>query len=222
MMNNRFRILLVPVLIIGFFGLFACNPTKIANRQFAQAKLKKPYDLLVVPGFPFNPEHGWHPILKNRLLWSVYLMKHGFADCVIYSGSAVYTPYSEGKIMALLAIELGVPREKILIEDRAEHSVENIYYAHLLANEHQWKSIAVGTDINQSLRFKQYRRYSRIMYDIIPMMVDSVDFSVAQPDIDFQSAYVKGFISITERKKSWQMFRDSGGRHLPKEKRKGR
>ena len=54
----------------------------------------------------------------------------GMAKNVMFSGSAVYTPYYESKIMALYAEAIGIPKERIYIETEAEHSTENIFYSY--------------------------------------------------------------------------------------------
>lgn len=196
----------------------ACNPEKIIRREFSATEAHKPYDLLIVPGYPYHPDSGWHPIMKTRLLWSVYLMKNGFAKRVMYSGGAVYTPYSEGKIMALFAEKLGVPPEQILTEDYAEYSVQNVYNARQIAKEKNWNNIAVATDFSQSLRFIQFRRYSRIKYDILPLLPGKIDLRIPEPKIEYRKAFKHNFVSITERKKRIQMFFEAGGRNLPKKK----
>ena len=189
---------------------------KVRATKYSIAQEKKPYDLLIVPGYPFVPEEGWTETIKSRLLWSVYLMKNGFAKKVMYSGSANYTPYQEGPLMALAAEKLGIPKEDILIEDKAEHTSENVYYGNLIAQEKGWTKIAVSTDIMQSLRLKEFQKYSRIDFDVIPMIPDSLTLSQPIPEIEYSTVFVEDFVPLRDRKKGLKFFHDSGGRHLPR------
>ena len=81
---------------------------------------------IIVPGIPFN-NGNWDSVMKGRVLWSYVLYKNGYTKNVIYSGSAVYSPYFEAVIMGLYAEQLGIPREHIFCETKARHSTENVY-----------------------------------------------------------------------------------------------
>jgi hypothetical protein len=57
-------------------------------------------------------------------------MIKGSAKNVMYSGSSVYSPYYEGEVMAMYAAAIGIPKEHIFTETKAEHSTENLYYGY--------------------------------------------------------------------------------------------
>jgi vancomycin permeability regulator SanA len=100
-----FRVLILGVLSMVLAGCF----TYTAQKKFNKALYQTPYDAIIVPGVPL--ENGmWSPTMKARVYWSVYLYKKGIAKNIIYSGSAVYTPYIEAQVMALYAEQLGVPK----------------------------------------------------------------------------------------------------------------
>ena len=65
---------------------------------------------------------------------------------IIFSGGAVYTKYTESAIMKLFAIEMGIPEENIFIEERAEHSTENVFYSYYIAKDLNFKKLAVASD----------------------------------------------------------------------------
>ena len=67
------------------------------------------------------------PATHARVVWAVYLHRIGVTRRIIMSGSAVYSPWVEAKVMREYAVALGVPREDVLIEDRAEHSLSLIH-----------------------------------------------------------------------------------------------
>ena len=148
-----------------------------------------PYDAIIVPGVPYADEY-WNKILMGRIYWSLYLYKNGITKNIIYSGSAVYTPYTESKIMAMYASALGVPDSHIYTETKAEHSVENIYYSYQIAQKMGFKKIALATDPFQS-----------------KMMVNNVE-------IPADKAFVHDFVSIEERENFFQRLRGTFGKNI--------
>lgn len=174
----------------------------------------KSYDIIVVPGVPL--ENGkWSTTMKARICWSKYLYDKGIAKNIMYSGSAVYTPYIEAKIMALYAEAIGIPKENIYTETKAEHSTENIYYSFLLSKKLNFKTVALASDPFQTKMLKKFTR-KRINADIdlIPIVFDSLkamNISNIDPLINIQKAFVKDFIPLTERENFLQRLRGSWG-----------
>ena len=120
-----FRLTINCFLISFLFN--ACSYSAKTTRRLLTEAQNTSYDLIVVPGVPL--ENGkWSRTMKGRIYWAKYLYDKGIARNVMFSGSAVYTPYYEGIIMALYAIAIGIPRENVFYETQAEHSTENIYY----------------------------------------------------------------------------------------------
>src|SRR6478672_4313027 len=87
----------VTALII-FSGCLAFKPSpeKMTRRALAAHKT---YDAIIVPGIQFV-EPSWDRVLQMRLIWAKHLYDRGIAKHIITSGSSVYTPYVEAKIMA--------------------------------------------------------------------------------------------------------------------------
>ena len=104
-------------------------PTSLLKETIAQ-----PADVIIVPGVQYAG-NKWSMVMKWRVYWSAWLYKKGLAKNIIYSGGAVYSPYTEAKIMAMYAEKLGVPAEHIFLETKAEHSTENLYYSFQLAKQ---------------------------------------------------------------------------------------
>src|SRR3954467_5260266 len=131
-------------LILKFFIIISCSAFLFAHSHFyyhtmyepalffKHAAEVKPYDAVIVPGIPCDGGK-WNFIMKWRVSWSVFLYKKGIAKNIVYSGGAVYTPYTEALIMAEYAEKMGVPKEHIFTEVCAEHSTENLYYSWQLA-----------------------------------------------------------------------------------------
>ena len=190
--------------------------SKACQGYFSRAE-KKQYDVIIVPGMPF--ENGlWGRIIKGRVYWSKYLYDRGIAKNIIYSGGAVYSPYYEGKIMAQYAIALGIPKANVFTEDRAEHSTENVYYSYKLAKKLGFRTIALASDPYQT---KQLRKFIRKKVDkavgIIPFVTDtlkSLEPGMLDPVINYQLLLKKDFIPLTKRQNVWKRWRGTRGRNI--------
>src|SRR6185369_3322646 len=121
--------------------LFGCAFSGKTSKKLFNEASRKQYDIIVVPGVPL--ENGkWSKTMKGRVYWSKFLYDKGIAKNIMYSGSAVYTPYYEAQVMGLYAVALGIPKENIFTETKAEHSTENIYYSYYKAKQLGFKTIA--------------------------------------------------------------------------------
>lgn len=154
--------------------------------------------------------------MKGRVIWAVYLYKQGIAKNIIFSGGSVYSPYVEGRVMALYAEQLGVPEDRILIEDKAQHSTENIYYSYWIAKNKGFTKIAVATDPFQSnLLMRFTRRRFKLPITHIPYIIDTLaKIDDVYPKIDPSSAKVENFRSITETQTARQRFRGTRGKNI--------
>lgn len=196
-----------------FFNLHKCYTD---NLRLA------PYDAVIVPGVPF--ENGnWSYIMKGRVLWSVYLYRNGFTKNIIYSGSAVYSPYTEAKIMALYAEKLGVKPENIFLEPRAEHSTENVYYGALVARKQGFQKVALATDRFQSRTLADFlpkvRRKTHMDIKSLPMQDELMaTISHDDPVIEYNLAHVDSFVSIVERESKLKRFWGTMGKNISYEK----
>jgi len=173
--------------------------------------------MLIVPGVPL--ENGkWSRMMKARICWSKYLYDNGIVKNIIYSGSSVYTPYYEGKVMALYAEALGIPSNHIFYETKAEHSTENIYYSYKKAKQLGFITIALASDRFQTKayeKFTQEKVSSEIV--ILPMVVDTVKMMalhIEEPIIDCRKAFNKDFVSLKKRETYRERLRGTKGEHI--------
>ncbi len=191
------------------------TPRKGPHKALAAAHSFAPFDVLIVPGSPFNGR--WDTIMKARVLWSWILYKNGIVRNVIYSGAAVYTPYKESRIMGLYGMALGIPAENIHYDTLAEHSTENIYYSYLLARQLGYRSIALGTDPFQSFTLRGYirKRFSTPMMHL-PFVVDSLEvYNHLDPAIDFLPLKEKSWTNLKQRKSFFKRLGGTFGQHIP-------
>ncbi len=136
----------------------------------------------------------------------------------MYSGNAVYTPYVEAEIMALYAEAIGIPRENIFTESKAEHSTENIYYSFKKSKKLNFKRIALASDPFQT---KMLQRFTRLRVsedvDFIPIVFDTLRMMepfMIDPVIDPSSAFVSDFTPLPERKSFWVRLQGTMGKDL--------
>jgi hypothetical protein len=153
--------------------------------------------------------------MKGRLLWAKYLYDKGIARNVIFSGAAVYTPYNEGAIMALYAVALGIPKEHVFTELKAEHGTENIYYSFLKAKNMGFKTFALATDPFQS-KILQNFKYEKIdetidMLPIVFSIMGKIEPITEEPLIEASSALEHNWISIKDRMGFFKRLRGTRG-----------
>jgi len=182
--------------------------------EYEQAIDDTPYDAIIVPGYPFK-DSTWHDIMKARVHWSRYLFEQGHAKNIIYSGSAVYTPFVEARIMRTYGKALGLPADNLFAETEAEHSTENLYYSYQIAKAKGFKKIALATDPVQSFFLMRFASERALDVDYIPIQFDLLKkLNLADPNIDPSSAFVDNFVSLPERQGFIERFRGTLGHNI--------
>ena len=66
--------------VICSCGAFRPSPGKL----FERALKNKPYDVIIVPGYPYDG-HDWNTVIKGRVIWANYLIQKKIAKNVIFS-----------------------------------------------------------------------------------------------------------------------------------------
>lgn len=103
-------------------------------------------DAVVVLGAALTEAGAAGPALRRRLAHGVEVWKQRDASYLLVSGGIVGPPPAEAEVMRALAIELGVPPERIVVEDRARNTFENAVYSGRIFRERGWRRLAVVTD----------------------------------------------------------------------------
>lgn len=197
--------------LLLFLLLASCQYSKKATQNlFDKAKQNSPYDIIVVPGIFF--ENGqWDRVMKGRIYWAKYLYDQGLTRNIMFSGGAVHTAYYEAQVMAMYAEAIGIPKEHIYLELKAEHSTENIYYGYKMALRDGFKKVALASDPFQT---KMLRRYARKKVNaeigLIPMVVDTMKILEPQmqdPQIDYKQAFKENFVPLKERESFFKRLR---------------
>lgn len=202
-------------LILLTIIISSCAFSKKKSRSlYKNAQAKAPYNAIIVPGVPFEGS-TWSPTMKNRVLWSYYLYENGITENIIYSGGAVYTKYSEAKIMAEYGKALGVPASNIYLDTLAEHSSENIYYSYLVAKRNGLKKIAFATDPFQAKSLQGMLTKLELPIDLLPLIVDSISkANYPEPSINQEIAIEDNFVSIKDRESFFYRLKGTFGRQI--------
>ncbi|MEP7171539.1 MAG: YdcF family protein [Bacteroidota bacterium] len=205
------------LLILFILILSDCSCRISHNKKlkyYHEAEAARPIDAIIVPGVPFE-KGKWSSAMKGRVLWSVFLYRKGITKNIIYSGSAVYTPFVEGKIMALYAEALGVPHEHIFIDSLAEHSTENVYYSMKLAQKMGFKELGLATDPFQTKTLISFTKKLNAHIREIPFVEELLQ-TMSRNDlpIDSMQAYRPDFVSLVKRKSFFKRFRGTMGKNI--------
>jgi uncharacterized SAM-binding protein YcdF (DUF218 family) len=203
-------------LLVGcrpYYNMFYTDPVGC----FANACKNKPYDVIIVPGFP-SDSGKLNQVLEERIGWAYYLYKNNFTNNIIFSGSAVYTPYVEAKVMRLYALQIGIKSEHIFVEEKAEHTTENLYYGYQLALANGFKKIAFATQPAQTSFMKPFRRKFKLNIDMLPQVNDSLKkYPLHFTPVRADEAFENNFISIEKRETLFKRMRGTRGYKVKQE-----
>ncbi|MEO7990970.1 MAG: YdcF family protein [Chryseolinea sp.] len=197
-----------------------CSFSRYANKSYEKAKKEKPYDVIIVPGVPYEPK-AVSSVMQMRILWAKHLYDSGYTKNIIFSGSAVYSPFIEAVAMKVIADSLGIPTDHTFSESKAEHSTENVYYSWKMAKSMGFKKIALATDPFQSVMLRSFIKKFCPDVQSIPVVFDKISLTDHPlPTIDTTDVYVKDFVSIVERESFWKRFAGTRGKRIVDEVRK--
>lgn len=184
------------------------------KKTFERAVTSKPFDVIIVPGIPYNGEQK-SSIMKIRLQWAKMLIDSGYTKNIIFSGSAVYTPYIESEVMAEHAVAMGIPKDKILIERNAEHSTENTYFGYRLAKENGHDNIALATDPVQLKHLRKFINYHELPVDMLPIVFPKLVRSERiDTAINCDHLKIANFESIKDRENLITRFKGTLGKQI--------
>jgi vancomycin permeability regulator SanA len=207
-----------PVFLVAGLLFAQCTFTHHAKKSYRRAQKEKPFDVVVVPGLPYDGEQT-SSVMKLRLFWAKHLYDSGVTRNIIFSGSAVYTPFIEAVAMKTMADSLGIPSQHTFAETKAEHSTENVYYSWKMAKRLGFKKVALATDPFQAAMLRSFMRRFCPGMKTVPYVAGKINLdSVALPRIDTTAAYVKNFVSIREREGFWKRFRGTMGKRVKEER----
>lgn len=198
-------------ILLSGCSLFTPSAGRLYKRSLSS---HNQYDAVIVPGVPFK-EPAWDNVMLMRVTWAVHLYKKGLTKNIIMSGSSVYTPYVEAKIMKLYAMALGVPEDKIIVEDRAEHSTENVWYGYHLGKQYGLKNIALATDPFQTKMLYRFGKKRTKDLAFLPVLFDTLKtLPHTTPDINYSVVKLNEFVALPERQGWWKRFKGTRGKNI--------
>lgn len=103
-------------------------------------------DVIVVLGAAPLRNGAPSPAMIRRTRLGASLFHQGRGEFMIVSGGPVLHPTPEAEMMRAIALESGVPDERILVEDRAANTFENALFTGLLMERKGWRRALVVTD----------------------------------------------------------------------------
>jgi uncharacterized SAM-binding protein YcdF (DUF218 family) len=86
------------------------------------------------------------PAMLRRTTHGVRVFADRDARCLVLSGGQVGPPPAEAAVMRGIARGLGVPDQRIILEDRSRNTFENALYCGLIMRERAWSRVVVVTD----------------------------------------------------------------------------
>lgn len=90
--------------------------------------------------------------LRRRVLHAAALYRSGVAKVVIVSGGHAGKLPSEARVMKRLAVECGVPENRIIMEETARNTVGNAIACFRILKQKKWSNVMIVTDRFHLLR----------------------------------------------------------------------
>lgn len=127
--------LLIVLCLVALFATYETVPTRNCDLTL--------FDAILVLGTPTLENGQPSPEERERVNEAVREFKAGRAEHIIFSGGATMKQYVEGQSMAALAETEGVPSSKVVIEDKAKDTLQNIYFGSQIMEQRGWTSVEV-------------------------------------------------------------------------------
>lgn len=160
-------------------------------------------DAIVVLGAALAAPGVAGPAVRRRVARGVALLAEGRAERLVVSGGLTAHPPAEALVMRDLALGLGAPAERVVLEDEARNTFENAVYAGRLAREHGWRRMIVVTDpFHLPRALYVFRRLG------LEVVGEATDERAGTPPLAWYAGYAREAFAFL---KSWYLFRI--GRH---------
>ena len=195
---------------------FSCSVLSRSSREIFDVSIKEHpvYDCVIIPGIPFN-EPAWDKVMLMRVTWAAYLYQKGYVKNIIMSGAAVYSPFKESVIMREYALALGVPAEHVFVEDKAEHSTENLWFGNELAKSLGFSTVALASDPFQTKMLRKFAKKQGLEVGYLPVIFEILKTLPHEtPFINYEQHRFKEFVALPKRESFFKRFRGTLGKHI--------
>lgn len=154
--RRRFVVALATLPLICFVAAIIAIDIE-GHRDYAR-DLEAPADAIVILGAGVLSNGQASSTLRERTLHAVDLWKQGRAPYLLCTGGVGVFPPSEGRVAANLAIKHGVPRSKVLWEERSANTRQNAHFAADICRARNWTRVII---VSQPFHLPRAARYFR-------------------------------------------------------------
>lgn len=133
--------MLIAAVLVGAGVLAAVCICSAKERQ------ARPSDCIIVLGARVWPDGRMSNSLLYRCESALEAWKRGIAENIIVcGGQGSDEPATEASVMRTYFLEMGVPEECVIAEDRSENTIQNLLNAKKVMDARGWKTAAVTTN----------------------------------------------------------------------------
>jgi uncharacterized SAM-binding protein YcdF (DUF218 family) len=136
--NHAARLVLGAAAV--FLLVFYTNLVWWAAEPLRRSSPPEPADAIVVFAGGVGESGRAGGGAQERLKQAVDLYRAGYAPALVLSSGYVYS-FKEAEVMRALAIDQGVPADRITLELRATNTFENVSFTNQILRERQWRKI---------------------------------------------------------------------------------
>jgi uncharacterized SAM-binding protein YcdF (DUF218 family) len=142
--------------------------------NYGKKSLNK-FDVIIVLGNPAKKDCTPSEIMKSRVDEAIILYKKKLAKNIIFTGDSVANSCIEAETMAKYAKAQGIPNSAIIIEPKAQSTLQNAYYSVEIMKKRKYKTAAIVTNQfhikRASLIFKKYPIQYRMFAAPLPKTI---------------------------------------------------
>ena len=119
-------------------------------------------DVAIALGCPADGDGTASECLQCRVRAAVKAVREQRMRAIIFSGGAAHNRYVEGEVMAELASQSGIPRDRILIEGQSLTTWQNLRYAQRIMRDHGFETALLISAKNHLPRARRFAEYYQI------------------------------------------------------------
>jgi len=125
---------------------FLIRPDAFANIMYGKSDKSDRVDVIVVLGAAVW-EHGVSsPSLCRRILHAVALLHSGLSNTLLVTGGVGKHPPSEAQAMRRLALEHGVFKEQVIMEETAKSTLDSAIACSDIIKRNGWSTALIVSD----------------------------------------------------------------------------
>ncbi len=164
---QKWILMIIPVII----GLFLLIPLWSRVSQYDDTSIqRRPHAAGLVLGAALWDGRP-SPALRERLDQAYELYREGLVQYLILSGGKGDDGLTEAEGMKRYLVERGVPSDRLLLEDQARNTAENIAYSQTILSDRNWNQIYLIT--HDYHMYRALRLAERAGIDATPAPVHS-------------------------------------------------